>query len=96
MHKLKNKINISDMIYEIRGKQVMIDRDLARLYNVETRLLNQKVERNLNRFPEDFCFQMTNLEFINWKSQIVISNSDKISLRKIPMFLQKKALRCFL
>jgi hypothetical protein len=70
----------------------MIDRDLARLYNVETRLLNQKVKRNLNRFPEDFCFQMTNLEFINWKSQIVISNSDKISLRKNPYVFTEQGI----
>lgn len=78
------EIKIENMIYEIRGKQVMLDRDLAKLYGVETRLLIQKVKRNINRFPDEFCFQMSNLEFMNWKSQTVMSNSDKIGLRRPP------------
>ena len=77
-------IKIEDMIYDIRGKQVMIDRDLAKLYQIETRTLNQRVKRNIERFPESFCFKMTEIEFINWKSQIVISNSEKYGLRKAP------------
>ena len=72
------------MIYEVRSKQVMLDRDLAKLYQVETRVLIQKVKRNQERFPESFCFQMTELEFENWKSQIVMSNSDKMGLRRSP------------
>ena len=80
----KEDIKIENMIYEIRGKQVMIDRDLAKLYHVETRVLIQKVKRNIERFPKDFCFQMTELEFENWKSQIVMSNSDKMGLRRAP------------
>ena len=80
----KENIKIEDMIYEIRGKQVMIDRNLAYLYNVETRVLIQKVKRNIARFPEEFCFQMTENEFWNWKSQIVMSNNDKIGLRRPP------------
>lgn len=76
--------NIENMIYEIRGKQVMLDRDLAFLYQVETRILNQRVKRNKERFPESFCFQMTNEEFEIWKSQIVMSDSDKIGLRRPP------------
>jgi hypothetical protein len=62
----------------------MLDRDLAELYGVETRVLNQAVKRNLNRFPEDFMFQLTQAEMENWKSQIVISNKDKMGLRKAP------------
>ena len=66
--------NIENLILNIRGKQVMLDRDLARLYGVETRILNQAVKRNIERFPEDFMFQLSYDEFENWKSQIVISN----------------------
>lgn len=80
----KENIKIENMIYEIRGKQVMLDRDLAKLYQIETRVLNQRVKRNIERFPTSFCFQMTENEFLNWKSQIVMSNNDKIGLRRAP------------
>ena len=80
----KEDIEVENMIYEIREKQVMLDRDLAKLYHIETRVLIQKVKRNIERFPKDFCFQMTELEFENWKSQIVMSNSDKMGLRRAP------------
>lgn len=53
---------IQEMIYTIRGKQVMVDSDLSYLYHVETKVLNQAVKRNLNRFPEYFCFQLTEEE----------------------------------
>ena len=62
----------------------MIDRDLAEMYGVETRTLNQAVKRNFERFPDDFMFQLTKLEFQDWKSQIVISNSNNMGLRKRP------------
>jgi hypothetical protein len=75
---------IESKIFTIRGQQVMLDRDLAELYQVETRVLNQAVTRNIDIFPERFAFQLTKEEFENWKSQIVISNSDKMSLRKLP------------
>ena len=68
---------IQNKIYLIRGLRVMIDRDLTEIYGVETRTLNQAVKRNLERFPDDFMFQLTDLEFQDWKSQIVISNSNK-------------------
>ena len=55
---------IQSKIYEIRGQKVMLDRDLAELYGVETRVLNQAVKRNFERFPEDFMFQMTDVEEI--------------------------------
>ena len=70
--------NIENLIRVIRGKQIMLDRDLARLYGVETRALNQAVQRNIERFPEDFMFQLTKEEFENLKSQIVISSENEI------------------
>jgi len=76
--------NIENKIYFIRDKQVMLDRDLAKLYQVNTKILNQAVKRNIERFPEDFMFQLTKEEFKNWKSQIVTSNSDKMGLRRPP------------
>ena len=63
----------------------MLDRDLAELYGVETRVLKQQVKRNLYRFPEDFMFELTKDEFENWRSQIVTSNSDRMGLRYSPM-----------
>ena len=62
----------------------MLDRDLAVLYRVETRVLNQAVKRNIERFPEDFMFQLTKEEFENWKSQFVISKSIIMGARKLP------------
>ena len=76
---------IISKIYLIRGKKVMIDRDLAILYGVETRALNQAVRRNPKRFPDDFMFQMSGEEMENWKSQIVISNNERMGLRKPPL-----------
>ena len=67
---------IQNMIYTFRGRQVMIDRDLAYLYNVETKVLNQAVKRNLNRFPEYFRFQLTEEEYENLRSQFVTSSED--------------------
>ena len=69
---------IKNKIYEIRGQRVMLDRDLAQLYGVETKVLNQAVRRNLERFPKDFMFELTkdeaNLLEISLRSQIVTSN----------------------
>ena len=65
---------IQSKIYEIRGQRVMLDFDLAAMYGVETRTLNQAVKRNIERFPEDFMFQLTKGEWSILKSQIVISN----------------------
>ena len=67
--------NIENLILNIRGKQVMLDRDLARLYGVETKRLNEAVKRNIERFPEDFMFQLSHEEFeSNLRSQIVTSS----------------------
>ena len=52
-------LNIEDMIYEIRGRQVMFNSDVAKLYNVTTKEINEVIKRNINRFPEEFCFQIT-------------------------------------
>ncbi len=75
---------IEAKILLIRGQKVMLDRDLAELYEVPTRRLNEQVKRNIKRFPEDFMFQLTKEEFENWKSQIAISNSEKMGLRHKP------------
>ncbi|MBU4304608.1 MAG: ORF6N domain-containing protein [Candidatus Omnitrophica bacterium] len=71
-------------IYLIRGHRVMFDRNLAALYGVATRSLNQAVKRNRERFPNDFMFQLNKEEFKDWKSQFVMSNSDKMGLRRPP------------
>jgi hypothetical protein len=76
---------IARQIYLIRGRHVMLDRDLAKLYGVETRVLNQSVRRHIRRFPDDFMFQLTPEEFADWKSQFVISNSDVMGWRKAPL-----------
>ena len=76
---------IKHRIYEVRGMHVMLDRDLAELYGVETRALNQAVRRNIDRFPEDFMFVMTEDEMNVWKSQIVMSNSIRMGMRRPPV-----------
>jgi len=67
---------IQDMIYEIRGQRVMLDRDLADLYGVELKVMNQAVKRNNKRFPSDFMFQLTDEEWKKQRSQIVTFNKD--------------------
>ncbi len=73
---------IQNKIFEIRGRRVMLDRDLAELYHVETRRLNESVKRNIKRFPEDFMFQLTESEFNNLMSQIATLNWG--GTRKLP------------
>jgi hypothetical protein len=75
---------IERRIFVFRDTQVMIDRDLAEMYQVETRVLNQAVKRNLERFPELFRFQLSESEFEDWKSQFVMSNEDKMGIRRPP------------
>ena len=75
---------IQNRIFTIRGVQVMLDRDLAKMYEVETKVLNQAVKRNIERFPKDFMFQLNKEELSNWRSQIVTSNKDKMGLRRPP------------
>ncbi len=76
---------IQSKIFTIRDVQVMLDRDLAEVYGVETRRLNEQVKRNIDRFPEAFMFQLKKEEMENWKSQIATSNKIKMGLRKPPL-----------
>ncbi|MBC7748741.1 MAG: ORF6N domain-containing protein [Methylotenera sp.] len=82
--------NIQSKIYEIRNQKVMLDFDLAQLYEVETRVLNQAVKRNLDRFPDDFMFQLTKDEWESLKSQFVISNSNSGMSSQIVMTSRNK------
>ncbi len=79
---LLSEETISNKIYFIRGQKVMLDIDLAELYEIETRVLKQAVKRNISRFPEDFMFELSQSEFANLKSQFVISSWGGI--RKLP------------
>jgi hypothetical protein len=83
-YELISSDGIQGRIFSIRGMQVMLDRDLAELYGVETRVLNQAVKRNIDRFPNEFMFQLTTIEVEHWKSQIVTSNREKMGLVKLP------------
>ena len=73
---MNDLIIIQEKIYEIRGQKVMLDSDLASMYSVETKVLNQAVKRNAERFPSDFMFQLSNDEFTFWKSQNVTSKKE--------------------
>jgi ORF6N domain len=77
-------IEIERAIHVIRGQRVMLDADLATLYGVTTRVLNQQVSRNKDRFPEDFAFQLTQQEFTTLMSQIVTSKIGRGGRRKRP------------
>ena len=76
---------IQSKIYEIRGQKVMLDRDLAELYQVETRVLNQAVKRNIDRFPEDFMFQVTAEEWVVISSQFVMTSRNKRPKSALPL-----------
>ena len=88
--------DIKSMIYVIRNQQVMIDSDLAMLYQVETRVLNQAVKRNISRFPERFRFQLTKEEYENLKSQFVISSLEDDNgyggRRKLPFVFTEQGI----
>ena len=90
--------DIRNMIYTVRSQQIMIDYELAMLYGVETRVLNQAVKRNIERFPERFRFQLTKDEYENLISQFVISSleegkSDYGGRRKLPyVFTDRKSV----
>jgi hypothetical protein len=91
---LPDEIIISK-IYFIRDRKVMIDRDLAELYSVETGVLNQAVKRNIKRFPKDFMFQMSLDDLQEWKSQIVISRKEKVANGNNHLFLQNREWPCY-
>jgi hypothetical protein len=75
---------VMNKIYIIRGQKVMLDRDLAELYDVDTRRLKEAVRRNIDRFPNDFMFEMTPQELEKWRSQFATSISEKMGLRRPP------------
>ena len=83
MNKLVKTENIKNKIFTLRDQQVMLDSDLAELYQVETRVLNQAVKRNIERFPEEFMFQLTKYEYENLISQSVTSKKHG-GRRKLP------------
>ncbi|MBO5471328.1 MAG: ORF6N domain-containing protein [Bacteroidales bacterium] len=85
-----NPTAIESLIYEIRGQKVMLDRDLAKMYGVETKVLNQAVKRNMKRFPEDFMFQLTPEEYDILKSQFVTSSWG--GTRKLPYVFTEQGL----
>lgn len=81
---LVRKEIIENKIYIIRGQKVMLDKDLAWLYEVETKRLNEGVKRNIERFPEDFMFQLTQEEYENLRSQIATANKKINMVRSLP------------
>ena len=98
MYELKEKLNIENMIYEIRGKQVMFNSDVARLYNVKTKRINEVIKRNVNRFPEEFCFQITieELEKLSSRSQIATLNKSNnyrgYNIKYLPYVLTEQGI----
>ena len=76
--------SIEQRIFIIRGQRVMLDRDLAELYGVQTKRLKEQVKRNLDRFPDDFMFELSKNELTNWRSQFATSNKDIMGLRVPP------------
>ena len=85
------KENIKSMIYTIRGKQVMLDNDVAKLYYYETKRINEAVKRNIERFPQEFCFQLTSDEYNSLKSQIATSNN-RGGKQKLPYAFTEKGI----
>ncbi|MBR0426579.1 MAG: ORF6N domain-containing protein [Clostridia bacterium] len=87
---------IQNLIYTIRGKQVMIDSDVANLYHYETKRINEAVKRNKDRFPNDFCFRLTLNEFRNLKSQFATSSLEKQNeyggRRKLPLVFTEQGI----
>ena len=85
---------INNKIHLIRNQKVMLDFDLAFLYQIETKVLKQAVRRNVERFPDDFMFELTKEEFDNLRSQFVTSSYG--GTRYMPFAFQSKALPCYL
>ncbi len=85
--------NVENMIYEIRGVQVMLSADVAKLYQVETRRINEIIKRNIKRFPNTFCFQLTENEFYNLRSQFAISSENSHGgVRYLPYVLTEQGI----
>ena len=98
MYELKEELNMENMIYEIRGKQVMFNSDVARPYNVETKRINEIIKRNINRFPEEFYFQITieELEKLSSRSQIATLNKSNnyrgYNIKYLPYVLTEQGI----
>lgn len=91
---VKDNIKIENLIYEIRGKQVMLDSDLTMLFGYETKQLNRQVLRNINRFPENYCFQITTAEYISLRCHFVtLKNGQNIENIHL-MYLLSMVLLC--
>jgi hypothetical protein len=84
-YQVQEAVRIESLILTIRGLRVMLDSDLAKIYGVKTSALNQALKRNLNRFPSDFAFQLTDKELENLMSQSVTSKGGRGGRRKLPM-----------
>ncbi len=84
--------NILNRIYMVRDQKVMIDRDLAELYGVETKRLKEAVRRNINRFPPDFMFEMNVKELENWRTQFASSKEDMQGLRYAPFCFSEQGV----
>ncbi len=88
-----NVNKVENMIYEIRGVQVMLSSDVAKLYQVETRRINEVIKRNIKRFPDTFCFQLTKNEFYNLRSQFAISSENNHGgIRYLPYVLTEQGI----
>lgn len=90
-----NNVEIKNLIYTIRGKQVMLDSDVAMLYHYETRMINQTVKRNIDRFPEDFCFQLSEQEYNSMRSHFVMAygtENKKRNKNKLPYVFTEQGI----
>ena len=85
-------VNIQNLIYEIRGIKVMLDSDLAKLYGVETKRLNEAVKRNIVRFPSHYMFQLTEEEFYSLRSQFATSKEGKGGRRYMPYVFSEQGV----
>ena len=93
INSLLSEETIANKIYFIRNQKVMLDRDLAILYGIETKRLKEQVKRNISRFPEDFMFELTKSEFENWRSQFATSNFyfiNETNCFNFPLLLRSK------
>ena len=85
---IRDEVDIEKLIYEIRGVPVMLDSDLANLYEVETKQLNRQVKRNIERFDEDFMFQLTDLEYQNLRCQFGTSKEKVVEEHYLMLLLK--------
>lgn len=88
---IENK-SIEECIYNIRDQQIMIDSDVAFFFGIETKYLNRQMKRNIERFPEDFCFQLNSKEFKNLRFQNVTFNYATVSRKYLPYVYTKEGV----